>query len=138
MAIDASRTARLTILVPLGVVLLALVYLVPALWILVAPHGFFHQIGPFGAYNGHYLRDAAALQGGIGLGLAAAVAWPALRAGALTIALAATGLHAINHWVDADAAHAGSNAGVGDAVSLTLLALVAAGLLVLAVRRPAR
>jgi hypothetical protein len=122
-----------------GLVVLALANLVPAVWMLVAPHGFFHQVGPFGAYNGHYLRDAAAFQGGIGIALAAAVAWPALRAGALAAALGVTTLHAINHWVDVGAAHAGSDAGVTDAVSLTVLALATAGLLAVALAgRPAR
>lgn len=122
-----------------GLVVLALVNLVPAVWILVAPHGFFHQVGPFGTYNGHFLRDAAAFEGGVGIALAAAVAWPALRAGALAAALGMTTLHAINHWADVSDAHAGSNAGIGDAVSLTVLALATAGLLAVTLaRRPAR
>ena len=123
---DAARFAGL---VTPGLALLALVNLVPAVWMLVAPHGFFHQLGPFGVYNGHYLRDAAAFQGGIGIALAAAIVWPALRAGTLAVALAATTLHAINHWADVNAAHAGSNAGIGDAVSLTVLAIATAVLL---------
>lgn len=136
-AVPATTLARL---LPAGLALLALLNLGPALWIVVAPHGFFHQIAPFGAYNGHDLRDAAAFQGGIGLALAAAVAWPALRAGALAVALAVTSLHALNHWVDVGAAHPGSNAGLGDAVSLTLLAAATAALLVPVIRSggPAR
>jgi hypothetical protein len=122
-----------------GLGLLALVNLIPAVWILVAPHGFFHQLGPFGAYNGHFLRDAAALQGGVGIALGAALAWPALRAGALAAALGMTTLHAINHWADVGNAHSGSSAGIGDAVSLTVLALATAGLLAVALaRRPER
>jgi hypothetical protein len=113
----------------LGLTLLALAYLGPALWIVVDPHGFFEQVGPFGAYNPHYLGDAAAFQGGIGAALAASLRWPALRAGALASAFAATALHAINHWIDVGDAHAGSSAGIVDAVSLTLLALLIAGLL---------
>jgi hypothetical protein len=132
----AERVARH---VPPALVVLALAHLVPAAWMLVAPHGFFHQLGPFGVYNGHYLRDAAAFEGGIGIALAVAIAWPVLRAGALAAALAATTLHAINHWVDVGAAHAGSNAGIGDAVSLTVLALATGGLLAVTLApRPAR
>jgi hypothetical protein len=114
---------------PYGIALLALLNLGPALWIVVAPYGFFHQIGPFGAYNGHYLGDAAAFQGGIGLGLAASLRWPSLQPGALATALAFTGLHALNHWIDVNAAHAGTHAGISDAVSLTLLAAFTALLL---------
>ncbi len=118
--------------------LLALGQLGPALWIAVAPHSFFAHIGPFGIYNTHFLYDAAALQGGIGLALLASVWRPALRAGALATALVATALHAANHWADLNDAHAGSNAGASDAVSLTILALLTAALLrvVLRARTP--
>lgn len=105
-------------------VVLGLAQLVPALWIAVAPHSFFAHVGPFGPYNGHYLGDAASFQAGIGVVLVAAARLPALRAGALAIALAAVGFHAINHWIDVDNAHAGSDAGITDAVLLTLLALL--------------
>jgi hypothetical protein len=131
----ASRVASY---VPAGVAALALLNLGPAIWIAVAPHSFFHQIGPFGPYNGHFLGDAAAFEGGIGLALAAALRWPSLRAGALATALGATGLHALNHWIDVDHAHPGSNAGIGDAVSLTLLALFTAVLLAAQLRERPR
>ena len=113
---------------PIGVAVVAAGYLFPAIWIVVAPHGFFHQIGAFGPYNGHYLGDAAALSGGIGIALAAAVAWPQLRAGALLAALLATGLHTLNHWLDVNHAHPGSDAGVSDAIQLTLLTAFIAAL----------
>jgi hypothetical protein len=115
------RRSSLERAVPLGVALLAVVQLATAVWILVAPHSFFRNVGPFGLFNGHYLLDAAALTGGLGLALAASLRWPALRPGALAAAAGMTGLHAINHWVDVSDAHAGSSAGLGDAVSLTVL-----------------
>jgi len=121
--------ARIAPLLPLGIALLSLTYLVPAAWIVIAPHGFFDQVGPFGAYNGHYLGDAAAFQGGIGLALAAALQWPALRPGALAAALGFTALHALNHWIDVGNAHPGSHAGLADALSLTLAAILTVGLL---------
>jgi len=120
--------ARVAPLLPLGIALLALSYLGPALWIVVDPHGFFDQVGPFGAYNPHYLGDAAAFQGGIGIALVAALALPALRPGALAAALGATALHAFNHWLDIGDAHAGSDAGLFDAVSLSVLAVLIVGL----------
>jgi predicted anti-sigma-YlaC factor YlaD len=113
---------------PLWIALVAVGQLAPALWIVVSPHGFFDQIGPFGPYNAHYLGDAAAFQGGLGVALLASLAWPALRAGALAAVLAVTVLHAFNHWLDVGDAHAGSNAGIVDAISLTVLAILVAGL----------
>ena len=105
-------------------VVLGLTQLIPALWIVIAPHSFFDHIGPFGAYNSHYLGDAAALQGGIAVPLIAAAWLPPLRAGALSIALAAVSFHAINHWIDVNAAHPGSNADIADAILLTVLAVL--------------
>jgi hypothetical protein len=105
-------------------VALGLTQLVPALWIVVAPHSFFTHVGPFGPYNGHYLGDAASFQAGIGIALIAAARFEALRAGALAVAVATVGIHAINHWIDVNNAHAGSDAGVIDAILLTVLALL--------------
>jgi hypothetical protein len=116
-------------------VALGLTWLVPALWIVVAPHSFFDHVGPFGPYNSHYLGDAAAFQAGIGVPLIAAARFEALRAGALTVGLAAFSLHAINHWVDVNAANGGSNAGVTDAVLLTAVALLCIAPLQAALRK---
>jgi predicted anti-sigma-YlaC factor YlaD len=105
-------------------VAIGLTQLVPALWIVIAPHSFFDHVGPFGAYNSHYLGDAASFQAGIGVILIAAARFQTLRAGALGVALSTVGFHAINHWIDVNDAHAGSDAGITDAVLLTLLALL--------------
>lgn len=114
---------------------LAAIQLGTAVWMLVAPHSFFRTVGPFGDYNGHYLRDAAAFTGGLGLGLACSLVWPALRAGALATAAAMIGLHAANHWADVSSANAGSAAGPLDAVSLTVAFLLTGALAVAAARR---
>jgi hypothetical protein len=116
--IEAGGARRV---VPLGIALLALVELVTAVWITVAPHSFFDDIGAFGAYNSHYVGDVAAFQAGLGAALAVSLAVPALRAGALAASLATTGFHALNHWIDVNDAHPGSTAGLGDAVALTVL-----------------
>jgi hypothetical protein len=121
-----DTTARL---IAPAIALVAAIQLGTALWMVLAPHDFFARVGPFGTYNGHYLGDAAAFEGGLGLALAAALAWPALRAGALAATLASTALHAVNHWADVGDAHAGTNAGLADAVSLTALAVALAWLL---------
>jgi len=103
-------------------VVLGLTQLIPALWIVIAPHSFFDHVGPFGVYNSHYLGDAAAFQAGIAVPLIAAAWWEPLRAGALAIGLATVTFHAINHWIDVNAAHPGSNADIADAILLTVLA----------------
>lgn len=121
--------------VPLGIALLALVQLLTAALIVLAPHWFFDNVGAFGAYNAHYVGDTAAFQAGLGAALAAAVAVPALRPGALAAALATTGFHALNHWIDVNAAHPGSDAGVGDAVALTILFVLTVVLTRAAVRK---
>jgi hypothetical protein len=115
-------------------VVLGLAQLVPALWIVLAPHSFFAHVGPFGSYNSHYLGDAAAFQAGIAVPLIAAARFEALRAGTLAVALATVTFHAINHWIDVNAASGGSNADVTDAILLTLLALVTIGPLQAAIR----
>lgn len=120
--------------VGLGCALLSLTQLVPAAWIVLAPHSFFRHLGRFGAYNPHYLGDAAAFQGGIGLVLLAAAWRPALRPGALAIGLASIGLHAINHWIDAGT----PDVGLFDAISLTVLTMLAAALLATALRAQPR
>jgi hypothetical protein len=116
-------------------VVLGLTQLVPALWIVIAPHSFFDHVGPFGSYNSHYLGDAAAFQAGIAVPLIAAARWEALRAGALAITLATVSFHAINHWIDVNAANGSSNADVADAVLLTILALVTIVPMQAAIRR---
>jgi hypothetical protein len=116
-------------------VALGLAQLVPALWIVIAPHSFFDHVGPFGSYNSHYLGDAAAFQLGIGLPLIAAARFEALRAGALAIALASVSVHAVNHWIDVNAANGSSNADVADAILLTVLAVLTIAPLQAALRR---
>ena len=109
---------------PAVCVVFGLTQLVPALWIVVAPHSFYDHVGPFGTYNRHYLGDAAAFQAGFGVALVAAARFESLRAGALLAAFGAVLFHTINHWIDVDAANGSSNADVSDAILLTILTLV--------------
>jgi hypothetical protein len=105
-------------------VVLGLTQLVPALWIVIAPHSFYAHVGPFGAYNSHYLGDAAAFQAGIGAALVAAAWLEPLRPGALLAGFGAVLFHAVNHWIDVNAANGSSNADVSDAILLTILTVV--------------
>ena len=70
-------------LVP-GIAVFAATQLLTALWMLVAPHSFFRNVGPFGVYNGHYLRDAMTMTAASGIALAASLHWRQLQACALS------------------------------------------------------
>jgi hypothetical protein len=88
-----------------GLALLAAYHLGLALFMAVAPHAFFTEIGPFGARNDHYVRDVATFSAAIGVGLAISVARPAWRVPMLTVALVQFALHSVNHLVDIGDAH---------------------------------
>lgn len=113
----------------LGIGAIAATQLITAAWMLLDPHGFHASVGAFGPYNGHYLRDAMAMFAGLGVALAASVRWPVLRAGALAVASASIGFHAINHWVDIGNDHPGTSAGIVGALSQTVLAVLCVALL---------
>lgn len=95
---------------------------------IVAPTSFFDAVAPFGDYNGHYLRDVAAYQAGVGLALLASIWLRALRPGAVAALLGSTALHAINHIADRSAI-AGSSADSVEALLVLMSALLAAWLL---------
>ncbi len=122
--------------VPLGpaTAILALYFLTTGLIIVVAPHSFYDRVAPWGAFNGHDLRDVSTFYAALGVGLLAAVSRPGWRAPLLGVAALQSALHAINHWADLDAVRRGSSAGWFDAVSLTVLTLLIAALVVLAQR----
>jgi hypothetical protein len=128
---EASLAERA--LVP-GIALLAATFLFIAGWMVIDPRSFFDTLGPFGTYNSHYIGDAAAFHGGIGIALAASIWIPSLRPGVLLAAAAMAGLHAVNHWIDVNAANGDSNADVLDAVSLTVQFVVTLALLRVAMK----
>jgi hypothetical protein len=115
----------------LGVVEIAL-----GAWMVLAPHSFFDTLGAFGPYNEHYVRDAATFT--LALGIVALLAvprrswWPA----ALALGAAQFALHAVNHVVDAGQADKLA-AGIFDAVSLAVVALVLGWTFFALERRPA-
>lgn len=108
-----------------------------AAWMAVGPHSFYEAVGPFGAYNDHYVRDAAALTFGLGAVLLIAARRPSWRAPALAANAIAFGVHAINHLVDIGDADPES-VGYIDFVSLTLGAVLLAALAARAAREEAR
>ena len=120
--------------VPAGVAALAAYELVLGLWMLLAPRSFYDAIGPFGAYNRHYVLDTSTWQLAFGVALAVAVRRPSWRVPLLGFAVLQFGLHALNHIADIGDADP-EWVGVFDAVALGLTTVLLAGLYVGAQRR---
>ena len=93
------------------------------LWMVVSPHSFFDAIGPFQAYNPHYIRDVSTFSLAIGVASLVAVRRPTWWAPVLTVAAIQFGFHTVNHIVDAGKA---SNDAIGiiDAVALGIVAVL--------------
>jgi hypothetical protein len=70
-----------------------------------APHSFYTAVGPFGAYNGHYIRDVATFYAALGAGLAISLRRPSWRVPALAMTAIQYALHSINHLFDIAKAH---------------------------------
>lgn len=88
-----------------GIGAFAVVELALAVLMASSPHAFYTAIGPFGAFNAHYLRDVASFEGAIGLALAAAVRRPSWRVPVLALATVQFVLHSANHLIDIANAH---------------------------------
>jgi hypothetical protein len=88
-----------------GLAAFAAVQLGLALFMAVSPHGFYTDVGPFGAFNGHYVRDVATFYAAIGVGLLLAIRHVAWRVPVLAITTIQYALHSVNHLLDIDKAH---------------------------------
>ncbi len=100
-SIDAGLTRNLDgSPVVVGIAAFALVQLALALFMAVSPHAFYTAVGPFGAYNGHYIRDVSSFYGAIGVGLVVAVRAIAWRVPVLAITTVQYLLHSVNHLID--------------------------------------
>ncbi len=88
-----------------GLAAFAFVELALAVVMAAAPHAFFVAIGPFGAYNAHYIRDVASFEAALGVALLLAVRRPAWRVPVLALASVQFALHSLNHLLDIDVAH---------------------------------
>jgi hypothetical protein len=91
--------------VAVGLAAFAAVQLGLALFMAVSPHGFYSDVGPFGAFNGHYVRDVATFYGAIGIGLLLAIRHVAWRVPVLAITTIQYALHSLNHLIDIGKAH---------------------------------
>jgi hypothetical protein len=67
---------------------------------LISPSTFHSTLGPFGALNDHYTRDAATFQLSLGVLALVAAQRPSWRLPALLVLTMQFGLHALNHLAD--------------------------------------
>ncbi len=88
-----------------GLAAFAFVELALALMMALAPHAFYVAIGPFGAYNAHYIRDVASFEAALGVALLLAVRRPGWRVPVLALATIQFALHSLNHLLDVGNAH---------------------------------
>lgn len=115
-----------TLIVGIGV--FAAYHLALALFMAVAPHAFYENVGPFGVANPHYIRDTATFNAAIGAALLVALRRPSWRVPVLALTTLQFVLHSINHLLDIGHAHPAWN-GYFDFFSLTLATLLLAWLL---------
>ena len=102
-----------------GLAVFGVSYLAIALFQVADPVAFVHDIGPYGAPNGHYVRDLSTWGAALGAGLLVAVRVPSWRVPVLAVAALQGLLHLVNHLFDVNAAERQS-AGVGNAVALAI------------------
>lgn len=88
-----------------GLLAFGVLELLLALAMAASPHAFFRAIGPFGAYNAHYIRDVASFEAAIGVVLLIALRRPSWRVPALALATIQFALHSLNHLLDIGRAH---------------------------------
>ncbi|MGD0452408.1 MAG: hypothetical protein ABSB69_02315 [Solirubrobacteraceae bacterium] len=88
-----------------GICAFAVLHVGLGLFMAISPHGFYTAVGPFEAFNQHYIRDVATFYGALGLGLAVALRRPSWRVPVLAITTAQYALHSVNHLIDIGKAH---------------------------------
>jgi len=76
------------------------IQLATGLLMAIDPATFFERIGPYGAQNDHYIRDAASFTLALGMVLVIAAFRPRWRVAAIAGALFQYALHATNHLLD--------------------------------------
>jgi hypothetical protein len=91
--------------VTVGLVAFAVIQLGLALFMAVSPHGFYTDVGPFGVFNAHYIRDVASFYGAIGIGLLVAASRASWRVPMLALTCVQYALHSVNHLIDIGKAH---------------------------------
>jgi hypothetical protein len=113
--------------VTVGLAAFAAIQLGLALFMALSPHGFYTDVGPFGAFNAHYVRDVASFYGAIGIGLLLAIRRVGWRVPMLALTTIQYALHSANHLLDIGKAHPAWN-GYFDFFSLAAATLMLAWL----------
>src|SRR4029077_3736183 len=113
--------------VTVGIAAFAIVQLGLALLMAVSPHEFYTAVGPFGAFNGHYIRDLATFYAATGVGLLFAIGHASWRVPMLALMTVQYALHSLNHLIDIGKAHPAWN-GYFDFFSLTTATVLLAWL----------
>jgi len=88
-----------------GLVVFAVYQLALAAFMAFAPHAFYKAVGPFGAFNGHYIRDVASFSAALGIGFAVSLRRPSWRLPVIAVTTVQFALHSFNHLLDASSAH---------------------------------
>ncbi len=103
---DVVRSdGRARSVVTVGLAAFAAVELALAVFMTVSPHGFYKAVGPFGAYNPHYIRDVATFYAAIGIALLLAIRNVSWRVPVLAVTTIQYALHSLNHLLDIGKAH---------------------------------
>jgi hypothetical protein len=121
------RDSQARSMVTVGLAAFAAIELALALFMVVSPHGFYKTVGPFGAYNGHYIRDVATFYAAIGIALLLAIRYVSWRVPVLAVTTIQYALHSLNHLLDIGKAHPAWN-GYFDFFALAAATLLLAGL----------
>jgi hypothetical protein len=100
-----ARSGLRSLVVEVAIGIVALYHLALAVFMAMAPHAFYAAVGPFGTFNGHYVRDLATYNAAIAVALAVSLARPSWRVPVLALVTIQFALHTVNHLFDADAAH---------------------------------
>ena len=109
--------------VTVGIAAFAILQLGLALLMAASPHEFYTAVGPFGAFNGHYIRDLATYYAATGVGLLVAIRHISWRVPMLALMTIQYALHSVNHLIDIGKAHPAWN-GYFDFFSLAAAAVL--------------
>jgi hypothetical protein len=88
-----------------GLVVLAGYHLGLAAFMTISPHSFYKSVGPFEAFNRHYIRDVATFSAALGFGFVVATRRASWRVPLIAVTTVQFALHTVNHLLDAHAAH---------------------------------
>ena len=101
MSVQPAVNQKGTAWVPIVVGVAGIGYALTGLALILAPHWFFDNIGPFAPFNRHYEGDLGAFLLPLGVGLLLAAREPVRHRLFLAVVAGASFLHAANHIYEA-------------------------------------